>query len=130
MLDWVIVGGESDASARPMHPDWARSLHNQCAAAGVPFLFKQWGEWGQYVNEDHCTRCGEERQAHAWVDGVTAECGKCGPVDDDGSWSNWTGTPPTSSDGNVLERVAVMGWHGKKAAGRLLDGVQHDGFQR
>ena len=44
-IDWVIVGGESGPGARPMHPDWARSLRDQCAAAGVPFLFKQWGEW-------------------------------------------------------------------------------------
>ena len=44
-LDWVIVGGESGAGARPMHPDWARSLRDQCAAADVPFFFKQWGEW-------------------------------------------------------------------------------------
>jgi protein gp37 len=44
-LDWVIVGGESGPKARPMHPDWVRSLRDQCAAAGVPFLFKQWGEW-------------------------------------------------------------------------------------
>jgi protein gp37 len=45
LLDWVIVGGESGKNARPMHPDWARSLRDQCAAAGVPFFFKQWGEW-------------------------------------------------------------------------------------
>jgi protein gp37 len=44
-IDWVIAGGESGPSARPMHPDWVRSLRDQCAAAGVPFLFKQWGEW-------------------------------------------------------------------------------------
>ncbi|HHL4079888.1 phage Gp37/Gp68 family protein [Burkholderia sola] len=44
-IDWVIVGGESGAEARPMHPNWARSLRNQCAEAGVPFMFKQWGEW-------------------------------------------------------------------------------------
>ncbi len=44
-IDWVICGGESGPHARPMHPDWARSLRDQCAAAGVPFLFKQWGEW-------------------------------------------------------------------------------------
>ncbi len=47
-LDWVIVGGESGPGARPMHPAWARDLRDQCAAAGVPFLFKQWGEWGPY----------------------------------------------------------------------------------
>lgn len=44
-LDWVICGGESGPGARPMHPDWARGLRDQCAAAGVPFFFKQWGEW-------------------------------------------------------------------------------------
>lgn len=44
-IDWVIVGGESGPGARPMHPDWARSLRDQCQAAGVAFLFKQWGEW-------------------------------------------------------------------------------------
>lgn len=43
-IDWVIVG-ESGANTRPMHPDWALSLRDQCAEAGVPFLFKQWGEW-------------------------------------------------------------------------------------
>jgi protein gp37 len=47
-IDWVIVGGESGHGARPMHPDWARSLRDQCQAAGVPFLFKQWGEWAPY----------------------------------------------------------------------------------
>ncbi len=44
-LDWVIVGGESGPGARPMHPDWARGIRDQCVAAGVPFFFKQWGEW-------------------------------------------------------------------------------------
>lgn len=42
-IDWVIVGGESGAKARPMHPDWARSLRDQCQAAGVPFFMKQMG---------------------------------------------------------------------------------------
>lgn len=44
-IHWVIAGGESGHKARPMHPDWARSLRDQCAAANVPFFFKQWGEW-------------------------------------------------------------------------------------
>jgi protein gp37 len=44
-IDWVIAGGESGAHARPSHPDWFRSLRDQCQAAGVPFFFKQWGEW-------------------------------------------------------------------------------------
>jgi protein gp37 len=42
-LDWVICGGESGKDARPMHPQWARDLRDQCKAAGVPFFFKQWG---------------------------------------------------------------------------------------
>lgn len=45
LVDWVIVGGESGHNARPMHPDWARSLRDQCQAAGVAFHFKQWGEF-------------------------------------------------------------------------------------
>ena len=44
-IHWVICGGESGPGARPMHPDWARSLRDQCAATGVAFHFKQWGEW-------------------------------------------------------------------------------------
>ena len=44
-LDWVIAGGESGPHARPMHPDWVRSVRQQCTAAGVPFFFKGWGEW-------------------------------------------------------------------------------------
>ncbi|WP_428398224.1 DUF5131 family protein [Marinobacter salarius] len=44
-LNWIVVGGESGSGARPMHPDWARSLRDQCVKAGVPYLFKQWGEW-------------------------------------------------------------------------------------
>ncbi len=47
-IDWVIAGGESGPGARPSHPDWFRSLRDQCAAAGVPFFFKQWGEWTDY----------------------------------------------------------------------------------
>lgn len=44
-IDWVIVGGESGPGARPMHPDWVRSIRDQCQEAGVPFFFKQWGSW-------------------------------------------------------------------------------------
>lgn len=44
-LDWIIVGGESGPHARPMHPQWARDLRDQCRTADVPFFFKQWGEW-------------------------------------------------------------------------------------
>jgi protein gp37 len=44
-IHWVIVGGESGSKATPIHPDWVRSLRNQCEHAGVPFFFKQWGQW-------------------------------------------------------------------------------------
>lgn len=44
-IDWVIVGGESGAGARPMNPQWVRSLRDQCLDAGVAFFFKQWGNW-------------------------------------------------------------------------------------
>jgi protein gp37 len=52
-IGWVIVGGESGPGARPMHPDWARSLRDQCVAADVPFLFKQWGESRPLQAGDH-----------------------------------------------------------------------------
>jgi protein gp37 len=45
-LHWIIAGGESGAKARPSHPNWFRSLRDQCDRAGVPFFFKQWGSWG------------------------------------------------------------------------------------
>lgn len=48
-LDWVVVGGESGPDARPMHPDWARSIRDQCAVTGVPFFFTQWGEWAPCI---------------------------------------------------------------------------------
>ncbi len=44
-LDWVVGGGEIGAGARPSDPDWVRGLRDGCIAAGLPFLFKQWGEW-------------------------------------------------------------------------------------
>lgn len=46
-LNWVILGGESGPGARPLHPDWARGVRDQCVEAGTPFFFKQWGEWIQ-----------------------------------------------------------------------------------
>lgn len=83
-LDWVIVGGESGHGARPMHPDWVRGLRDQSAAAGVPFLFKQWGEFApNWLNDDD----GNKIPGSEWIDRM-----------------------------------------GKKIAGRLLDGVQHDGY--
>jgi len=53
VIDWVVVGGESGPNARPTHPDWIRLIRDQCQTAGVPFFFKQWGEWSpvQYVSD-------------------------------------------------------------------------------
>lgn len=45
IIDAVILGGETGPGARPVHPNWVRSVRDQCAAAGVPFFFKGWGEW-------------------------------------------------------------------------------------
>jgi protein gp37 len=88
--DWIIVGGESGRGARPMLLPWAQKIRDQCAAAGVPFMFKQWGEWipaGQ-------------------------TCAQKAPIREFG-----------------YDQDARCRYHrvGKKAAGRLLDGVQHDG---
>lgn len=94
--DWIVVGGESGPGARPMHPDWARSLRDQCAAAGVPFLFKQWGNWLP-VDAGHPELVGPGF----------------------GAFDNCK----VNEAGNATH-VRV----GKKAAGRLLDGVQHDGY--
>ena len=73
-IDLVIVGGESGPNARPMHPDWARSLRDQCVAAGVAFHFKQWGEWASVPEADnesgHFKRVGK-KLAGRLLDGRT-----------------------------------------------------------
>lgn len=65
-LHWVIVGGESGPKARPMSLEWARSLRDQCAAAGVPFLFKQWGEWLPEADAGYLGH--EDSPVHRWAD--------------------------------------------------------------
>lgn len=72
-LDWVVLGGESGTGSRPMHPDWARKVRDDCEKAGVPFLFKQWGDWaglaswpaGRYVPD-------EDKPRHTFQGGVDA----------------------------------------------------------
>lgn len=74
-LHWVIVGGESGPHARPMHPMWARAVRDQCVAAGVPFLFKQHGEWMptgpvQLVADEgrwYCFTYGGENDGAEWM---------------------------------------------------------------
>lgn len=62
-IDWAIVGGESGPGARPMHPDWARSIRDQCSAAGVSFFFKQYGAWAPIPW--HGDECGRELERMA-----------------------------------------------------------------
>jgi protein gp37 len=109
-IDWVIVGGESGPRARPMHPDWARSLRDQCAAVGVPFLFKQWGEWTPGENVER--RTGTVDCAW-WFDG------------------RWTpGQESLARDDGHRDEQPDLYRIGKKAAGRVLDGRTHDAFPR
>ena len=98
-LDWVIAGGESGPGARPAHPDWFRSVRDQCVAAGVPFFFKQWGAWL------HSSQMDEDRVEHALH--IHVKNPKRVQVWPDGSCS-----------------VRL----GKKRAGRLLDGREWNEF--
>lgn len=105
-IDWVIVGGESGPNARPMHPDWARSLRDQCQAAGVPFLFKQWGEWHGPANPIPGGSFGDELRR-----GIVQHL-----------------HAPGNPEGFFRRGDEYVRRIGKKAAGRLLDGVLHDGY--
>ena len=113
-IDWVIAGGESGPNARPMHPDWARSLRDQCVSAGVPFFFKQWGEFIVPFDElPACRVCGCTEH-NACPDG-------CWWIEDD-LCSNCEGLEA------VPERPVEFDRVGKKAAGRVLDGRTWDEF--
>lgn len=108
-LHWVICGGESGPGARPMHPDWARSLRDQCKADGVPFFFKQWGQWGPLPDD-------ADPDEEPWCDAIFGEF-------------------HTEQSGfgfvegcRCKEGTMQLFRRGKKAARRLLDGVEHHGF--
>lgn len=116
-IDWVVVGGESGPKARPMHPEWARSLRDQCAASGVPFLFKQWGEWAPRSECYHTLTCGQAAS------------------DIDPSATKWPRIRLTAAGNNGRDLAnacdgddCYMQKVGKKLAGRLLDGVLHDAY--
>lgn len=98
-INWVIAGGETGLKARPTHPDWFRSLRDQCADAGTPFFFKQWGEWAPL----HLHKT----------------------ADSDLNIMKWPASAgrrhPNGPEIN-FERMARVG---KKAAGRTLDGREH-----
>ena len=128
LIDWVIVGGESGPQARPMHPDWARSLRDQCAAAGVPFLFKQWGE--------HTAHAVDPDGANPHLDCIDAEGRECAlsrGEDKRARGEPWSFLPPWPGRGTwgpdgIPSGVVEVRQVGKKAAGRLLDGIEHNGF--
>lgn len=104
-LDWVIVGGESGFGARPMHPNWLRLLRDQCAGAGVPLIFKQWGEYVHQVD----AHMSIEPSIYLHQDGRTAtekEALAAG-----GSW-------------------AGMFKPGKHIAGRKIDGEELNGYPK
>mgnify|MGYP003669134360 CR=1 FL=1 len=105
-LNWVICGGESGPNARPMHPDWAKSLRHQCEEAGTAFLFKQWGEWAT----------GENVPAES-LKGVCA----------DATWfgDQWDFDQTRMADPeDKWDCPADVYRIGKKAAGRMLDGCE------
>jgi len=67
-IDAVILGGESGPGARPLHPDWVRTVRDQCAASNTPFFFKSWGEWAP---ETYCEKCAEAfKPVHEFPDGI------------------------------------------------------------
>ena len=117
-IDWVIVGGESGPGARPMHPDWARSIRDQCQAAGVAFFFRQWGEWAPIEKETKKLGPlgfpGDAKEVTAKFirtnDGLIVISGEYDKIDRYLSAGKYEGA------GVPIRRV------GKARAGRLLDG--------
>jgi protein gp37 len=128
-LDWIIVGGESKAGARPMHPDWARDLRDQCAAPGgaeaegrqgtengVPFFFKQWGDWLPWAPEHGPTWKAQNGDSE---DGLALFPDD---MDKDRKWDSGLWAIREELEHFAFQNV------GTKRAGRLLDGVKHNGF--
>ncbi|RWO23308.1 phage Gp37/Gp68 family protein [Mesorhizobium sp.] len=105
-IGWMIAGGESGPGARPMHPDWVRQIRDDFVSAGVPFFFKQWGAWAPPSTFAEPRRF---EQATVLRDGRVRE---------------WDGGYPASR--LTDPEMAVMWRGGKKAAGRMLDGVEHN----
>ncbi|HBF34965.1 TPA: phage Gp37/Gp68 family protein [Candidatus Sumerlaeota bacterium] len=101
-LDLVICGGETGKNARPMHPDWVRSLRDQCKAADVPFHFKQWGEWLPVETQDRFDPYGWSGQDNDTYHDSQVQL--CQP-----------------EEGVFADFVRV----GSKRAGHLLDGVEY-----
>lgn len=114
-IDWVVVGGESGPGARPMHPEWARSLRDQCQAAGVPFFFKQWGEWSSYCPLDKSGALDFSGGMAMANDGTLY-------IPHDLALVGGKRRAEALSKGHENANLTSMYRRGKKAAGRLLDG--------
>lgn len=114
--DWVIAGGESGPGARPSHPQWYRDLRDQCAAAGAAFLFKQWGDWAPHRPQAGGDLGGDVRRGRVAIVHPTGQT--------DVEVFEATGGRSTIPGSQYMARV------GKKAAGRLLDGLEHLAFPR
>jgi protein gp37 len=112
-LDWVIVGGESGPKARPMHPQWARDIRDQCEVAGVSFFFKQWGEWSGPVDAINVSR-------------THALCGLMGS--EPHVVRDWVPALEFFKNSKGVSGCAVVARIGKSNAGRVLDGATHDAF--
>jgi protein gp37 len=111
-IAWVVAGGESGPGARPSHPNWFRSLRDQCAAAGVPFFFKQWGAYHPAAEHDHVAQ-----QCKATPEAVHVNGGReFRPAEQFRLIAG--GTPGWAAMCNL----------GKRAAGRLLDGIEHNEY--
>lgn len=118
-IDWVIAGGESGPKARPSHPDWFRSLRDQCQAAGVPFFFKQWGEWREAPwklarRADESPEVYKQRSEAEAATHFLISTGEPWPLDH----------KPWSIERDDEKPAHAIGLHriGKKTAGALLDG--------
>lgn len=116
-IDWIIVGGESGPSARPMHPEWVRSLRDDCALGGAALFFKQWGEYVEFEAE------GPPRQVEIGSDEAAAILDTlAGPpawIHQDGRVWRSLDAIPDETPARLMVRV------GKARAGRLLDGREH-----
>lgn len=122
---WVITGGESGPNARPAHPDWFRLLRDQCVEYGLPFFFKQWGEWWEVASEAR-----DEEDEHIVVDVDTLHAAEAFDVKTDCL---------IDTHGTVYRNIAMLPPNvkarhltrlGKRAAGRDLDGQQHNELPR
>jgi protein gp37 len=109
-VDWIIVGGESGPGARTPNPAWFQRVRDDCAVAGVPFLFKQWGDWSpdKPANWIKTSSRKYSHETEAW--------------DRNGEKYNPLNPPPDHFPSVMMYRV------GKKSAGRLLDGREWNGM--